>query len=319
MFDFRTTRLGRLINQNMFLIAIAIGAIIIIIVGIQFLDEQAKKSREEEVVNTTVIATDSSSETIISGGKVSEKENTNNKIVIDSFMEYCNSGEIEKAYELISDDCKEELYPTIEQFKKLYWGHIFTTSKSHSMQSWISDYDTFTYKVKILEDMLATGKYDKSAIIEDYYTIIPTENGDKININSYIKKEEINKTVEENGNKYTIVNKQVYMDYEVYTIEVQNNSQETIVLDSKETLRNTYLIGENEVKYSSYIDEVLDEDLRINAGQTKKIEIKFNKMYNPSIKIKQVVFTDIIENYEEYLNSSDKNKYEGRKTIIVSI
>lgn len=319
MFDFRTTRLGRLINQNMFLIAIAIGAIIMIIVGIQFLDEQAKKSREEEVVNTTVIATDSSSETIISGGKVSEKENANNKIVIDSFMEYCNSGEIEKAYDLISDDCKEELYPTIEQFKNLYFNHVFKTSKTHSMQSWISDYDIFTYKIKILEDMLSTGKYNNSAIIEDYYTIIPTENGDKISINSYIKKEEINKTVEENGNKYTILSKQVYMDYEVYTIEVQNNSQKTLVLDSKETLNNTYLKGENEVKYSSYIDEVLNEDLRINAGQTKQIEMKFNKIYNPSIAIKEVVFADVIEDYETYLNSSNKGKYEGRKTIIVSI
>lgn len=319
MFDFRTTKIGRFINQNMIGIGVAIVTFIMIIVVLQLLNEQAKNDRESVNIIATNIIKDTTSETIISGGDVSEEKNTENKDIIDSFIEYCNAQKIEEAYNLISQDCREELYLTIEDFTKLYWSPIFKTSKSYSMQSWISYNNQYTYKVRLLEDMLATGKYNNSSVIEDYFTIVDENGVQKISINGYIGKEEINISKEENLNKFTIISKQVYMDYEVYTIEVQNNSNNAILLDTKETFRNTYLLGENETEYSSYIDEVLEEDLIIKVGETKTIDIKFNKMYNPSIKIQSIVFSDIIQDYDSYSVLENKEQYTQRLKLQIEI
>jgi len=309
MFDFRTTRVGRFINQNMIGILVAVFSFITVIVVFQILNEGAKEEKRK-VTNTATIIQDPSSETVISGVDVSEEKNKENKTVIDSFIEYCNQQKIEEAYNLISADCKKELYPTMERFKELYWEHVFQTSKSYSMQSWISTSNKYTYKVKLLEDMLATGKYDNSKVTEDYFTIVNEADGYKVSINSYVGKEEINKSKNENGIELNVVSKQVYMDYEIYTIQLTNNSDKTILLDSQESFRNAYVLGENNTQYSSYIDEVLKQDLIVDSNETKKIEIKFNKMYNPSISITSIVFSDIIQDYDLY--NSNKNEYNGR-------
>lgn len=318
MFSFKTSKIGRLINQNIIKIIVGVIVVILVIVVIQLLNENAKNDRKK-VANTTNVIVDSSSDTIVSGGDVKEETNVKNKSIMESFIEYCNAQKIEEAYNLLSQACKETLYPTIEDFKNMYYLNVFTSGKSYDVQSWINDTDKYTYKVRLVEDMLATGKYDNSKVIEDYFTIVNEGTEEKLSINSYVCKEEINVSKEVNNNKITIVQKQVYMDYEIYTIEVENNSNYDVLLDSKETFKNTYLLGENGVKYSSYIDEVITEDLIIKAGEKKTIEIKFNKMYNPSIRIESIVFADIIQDYEIYTVLNDKNEYDGRLKLNIEI
>ena len=45
--------------------------------------------------------------------------------IIIKFIDYCNSGEINSAYELLSDDCKQILFPSIESFLNNYYNRIF--------------------------------------------------------------------------------------------------------------------------------------------------------------------------------------------------
>ena len=100
------------------------------------------------------------------------------------------------------------------------------------------------------------------------------------------------------------------MDYEIYKFKVDNNSKNTIMLDSKESVQSTYLENENETRYSSYIDEMIAEELQVRANDTKEISIKFNKVYNPNNVITKLVLSDIVENYEEYVNRRNFNKMQ---------
>ena len=317
MFNFRTTRLGRFINQNLIAIGLAILGFIVIIIVLQILNEGAKENKV--IAEVTNKVTDTTAQTVVSGSNVSEEKSKANQTAIDTFIQYCNTGKIEEAYNLISQDCKNELYPTIEYFRELYWSPVFKTSKSYSIQSWITESGKYTYKVKLLEDMLATGKYDNTKIMEDYFTIINSDDGDKISVNSFVEKKLINKSNEVNGKIVTIVSKQVYMDYEVYTIKVENNSNKTILLDSQESFNYAYLVGQNEVEYDSYMDEVFFEDLKVEPGQTKNVNIKFNKMYNPSTKIKAIVFSDIISDYDTYISLSNKEEYLQREKVQIDL
>lgn len=317
MFNFKTSKIGRFINQNMLVVGITILAIAFVILVVQILNQGAKEDKRIAETNNSV--EDPTSETIISGSNVPEEKNDENKNIIYSFIEYCNDQKIEEAYSLISTECKDELYPTVEDFQKLYSAKVFPVRRSYNIQSWISNYDKYTYKVNLLNDILAAGQYDKSEIIDDYYTIISEKGTNKLNINSYIGKKDINISKQENDVNIEVVKKQTYMDYEQYTIKVENKSNYDIMLDSKESMNKVYLLDENNVEYSAYMDEKLEEELFVPKNESKTIDVKFSKIYNPDLKIEYIVFSDIIQDYEIYTILKDKTKYGGRLKVQIDI
>lgn len=237
-------------------------------------------------------------QTIIYGEDVEKEEYESNENIISQFIDYCNKGEIKKAYSLISEDSKNMYYSTLKEFKTLYYQPVFEVKRLYEMQSWISSGDKNTYKVKLFVDSFDLGIYEETTYIEEYYTIIKENNQEKLSINNYIENVEINKFQKKENIKITILSKDVFMDYETYDIKVENNTPNKIFLDSKETTSATYLKDNNGTTYSSYIHEVLLDDLTVNGNQTKRVKIKFNKMYNPNLTISDIYFTNIIEEYE---------------------
>jgi len=243
--------------------------------------------------------------TIIYGENIKEEEYISDEEIIDKFIQYCNKGKTKEAYELISEDCKEVYYSSEKEFKELYLEHIFYNQRIYELQSWISNKDNNTYKIKLMNDLFDRGEYNNSSFIEDYYTVITKDNERKISINKFIEKEEINKSKEDDGINIKVTEKEVYMEYEIYTIEVSNDSENDIYLDTKETTSATYLLDTNNVRYSSYIHELVENDLLIKSKQNKKINIKFNKMYNPDVEIASMEFNDISEE-NQTMNTSIK-------------
>jgi hypothetical protein len=187
-----------------------------------------------------------------------------------------------------------------------------------SIQNWL-DY-TNTYKVKILDDMISTGKISSSEdTIEDYYTIIQQNKEYKLNINAYIGKANINNVGQTNGITITVLTKNVYKEYEEYNIKIENTTSQTISLDSQENGDSMYLLGANEAKYKAYSYELDQTNLCIQPNETKTITIRFNKIYSNTVNIEQLVFSDIILNYEEYSQSEDKTQYVNRANVSIDI
>ena len=106
--------------------------------------------------------------------------------VLNDFVAYCNEANIEEAYKLISDECKDEIYSNIEIFRNSYYNVIFQGNKKNvSIDNWIGN----TYKVSYNEDFLSTGKYSEENTIQDYITIVKDANEEyKLNINKYISR-----------------------------------------------------------------------------------------------------------------------------------
>lgn len=90
------------------------------------------------------------------------------------------------------------------------------------------------------------------------------------------------------------------MDYEIYTIEVTNNTDNTILLDTKTKQKSAYITSTSGTTYSAFMYELEDVYLTVASNVTKTISIKFNKIYSPNIKIEEMTFTDIVPNLEEY-------------------
>lgn len=210
---------------------------------------------------------------------------------IKTFIEYCNNRQVEEAYDMLSEDTKYNLYKSKTEFVKNYYITFFKTKKIYNMQAWITSGGYYTYKVEFEEDLLSTGGADSNKI-EEYYTVVKENEKYKININRYIGNIEINKITEKNNVKITVLSKNIYLDNIEYKIKVENLSNNTIVLDTKNTKRTTALMDSNNFAYPAYMYKLLENDLTVYSGETKEINIQFNQQYNAKYYNTKIVFNN---------------------------
>ncbi len=117
-------RIIRYFNQNRKKVYISLIIIVFLFGLLQLLNVMAKNKKEEEKdtsgINEIMQNNKSivSNKSAVSGTSISEKKLKKDTDVIDNFFKYCNEGNIENAYNLLTDECKEEMYPTIDEFKK---------------------------------------------------------------------------------------------------------------------------------------------------------------------------------------------------------
>ena len=158
-------KLIRFFNQNKNQI-IKIGVFIIFLfIILQLLNKLAQIKNKESIENLTVSNTSSttqsdnkgliSNKSAVNGGEVSKENLKNATDTIYEFVDYCNKQEIEKAYNLITEECKKQMYPTLDSFKNAYYGDVFNgKQRTCTIENWVND----IYKVRMGEDILATGK-----------------------------------------------------------------------------------------------------------------------------------------------------------------
>ena len=294
-------------NKNRHAIWITIVVIILIFGVIKTLNNSLKNSTKDRSSSTNISTTTYSNKnySIISGTDVPKEVASESTEIIDNFIKSCNEKEISSAYNLLSTDCKETLYPTEEEFKNNYVEKIFTTYRLCDKRAWINTDNSYTYSIKITEDLLSTGGNKDDMSIQDYYTIVKENDEYKLNINNYIGKEEVNKTKKQNGVEIYIAERKNYIDYEIYILKIKNNTQNDILLDSKKNTRTVYLTDIKNQNYVAFLNELSIDDLTIKSGMTQTVSIKFNKAYNPQKVVKSINFTNIVLNYQEYLNNEN--------------
>lgn len=325
----KNSNLRRELFSNRYLILAIMAAIIFLFLLINTLNNMTKKNEDNLITPEQSIVSNNTSKqeiytpekTTISGSNVKPQKQEDNKIIIQNFINYCNQKQIEQAYNLLTNECKEEVFfSNIGNFSNNYVNKIFNSKKTYSMQSWINRDTYTTYKVKIVDDMISSGKItSKENEIEDYYTIV-NENGEyKLNINNYIAKKELNKEKEFQQIKINVISKDTYKDYESYDVKIENLSQNTILLDSQESTDSMYITASNDSKYKAYSYEIDKSRLIIEHGRSRTITIKFNKRYSNEAITRNIVFSDIIKNYDEYKNIQNKKEYKNRWTISIDV
>lgn len=290
---------------------------ILILVGIALISSTNKKSNKSEENNEVTIY--KPGKTIISGNDVDKETYEKQENLVKTFVEYCNKQQIQEAYDLLTNECKEKMFTTIEAFKNNYYDVIFNQNRECNLQSWITDGNYNTYKVTFIEDIMATGNYKDVEKFEDYITVV-TKNGEqKINVNSYIKTEEINKNTKIEELDINVKSVDIYMNSEKYYLEVNNYSSNTIMLDSLKNFTNIKLLGTDDVEYKIDKLNLSLVDLTIlKNSQNKKVELEFIKQYGGSqIKGKEIKFKKAIFNRDEYLKDIDN--YDKYKEVSIKL
>jgi len=287
-------------NQHRKKIWITVGIIAAFIIIIQLLNfftakinnniEEVNTITENDVISEIKNETNvdiESAQSVVSGETISTEKLKSATEVIGEFMDYCNQGNTEAAYGLLTDDCKEQMYNSLDAFNQAYYQDVFGgEQKIYSVENWVGD----IYRVRISENMLATGKSNNGYSKQDYIT----GEGYKLNINSYIGHEEINKTTEDNNIVVEVISKNTYMDREEYTIRVTNNNDTAITLDAKSNTESLYLENDKEGRYPAYTHELTDQMLNIDSGSTRELTIKFYCRYTSTANITDMVFSNLI-------------------------
>lgn len=86
--------------------------------------------------------------------------------LIESFIKFCKNKNIEEAYSLISENCKNDIYPTINDFKERYYNNRFN-KKVMIQVAYKKKESIFT--ATIYPDILETGKYvDNESIVDNF-------------------------------------------------------------------------------------------------------------------------------------------------------
>lgn len=255
-------------------------------------DDRIKVSNEQTKVNNVPSnSTATSGNSGVTGGKVSSDNIKNTQEVLDKFFKFCNNRDLNNAYAMLTDKCKELVYPNVDLFKSNYYDNIFGGQvKMYSFENWSGN----IYKVTIEDDILSTGKISsESDKKNDYVTIVD----DKLNISTYIESKDINKQTNSNDISILVKSKNVYMDYEEYQVFVKNNTANTILLGDVANSKSIVLQDSNKVKYGVYNTELVQRVLQVDAGMTTELNLKFFSSYVTDKEINSLIFENVNMNY----------------------
>ena len=242
-------------------------------------------------------------ESVLFGEDTTSNTNTYNDIITE-FLDYCVQLDIDNAYNMLSDECKSQLYSSKDLFKVQYLEKNFNNKKIYNFQNWRGS----TYEVNILDNILSTGGIGEN--IRDYYTVV-RENGEpKLNINGFIGTRTYDSAEENEYVNIELEKASQYMEYAVYQVKIKNKTDKNILIDSQTENGSIYAINENETNFVSFLDEFSESDLMIEPYGEKEINIKFNISYSRTINIKSIVFSDIILDVDKYKSEDEKIKTE---------
>lgn len=319
----KLNKIIRYYNQNRNIIWIGIIFIIFVIVIIQLLNsfyssEEKSTDSTQEIIAEEKKNIEEKNESMVQGAIGSYEKKEEYTKLIEEFLEYCCNGQPENAYKLLSNDCKEKLYPTEKSFETEYYGQKFKQSKTYDFQLWSAVDKTYIYLVKLYDNMLSTGIVSDSKYIQDYYSVIQDNNVYKLSINGYIKNinyQQEDKNAGDDGNidegfgndgiKIVAQKKECYMDYEIYNILVINKTNQDILLDSLKNSKNIAVVDENGSEFNAMTIELNEEDLIVPQQSSKFLDIKFARSYVSNLETKAIKFKKIIKNYEEYKQNID--------------
>lgn len=302
-------KLFRLYNQNRKTVWITILVLIFAIVIIRTLNRIYKENNEQnnvivENVDKNEVSYENQSKSLISGGTVSETHQGEFGTLLDNFLTYCKNHEPEKAYGLLSQDCKNILYPNETIFEEQYYKGKFTGEKKYSFQSWTSK-ETNIYLVKIFNNMLASGRGSSENYIQDYINVVKENDTYKLNVNGFVGKARRKAETSKNGLTIKVNYSEIYMDYEIVNSTVKNDTENTVLLDSRKSTTTTYLLDNNDNMFEAMLYENSEDDLTIKSGEEKEIKIKFSNPYREKMNAKKYVFSDIYMNADSTIYGSN--------------
>ncbi len=212
---------------------------------------------------------------------------------INEFIKNCNEKKYDDAYEMLSKECRDNVFEDIDTFKE-YVDSVFDEKKIYNIQDFSNDSENgiYIYTVTILEDIMVTGLTNETGLetYEETFVFKNEDNDLKLSIRGFIDNKKVDKMYEDNYIKIKV--ESVKIDYETmtYTINVRNKTDGVVVLDDQSGTKEISLNvdGEARKRYGMYLEPIV-----VNKGETKTFELTFMRFYDEKFEVKSLGFNDI--------------------------
>ena len=249
--------------------------------------------------------------------KVPEKYKEPISNLIYNYVEYCNNKDYENAYNLLSEKFKEKYSMNIEDFKE-YVDNIFATKKIYNIQNFSNIDNTYIYRVRLLEDILASGTTDDYKYSEEKY-VVKEENGIlKISLDGYCGEKEMDIDVEDDYMQIKILKKDMRYDTSSYTIQIKNKTRNYIVLADSTTNNEIGLKLPNEVRYAKFME---NSNFAILPNSTETVVITFEEYFDDYQEPTNLMLNSIriLPEYTGWEENAEKENENAIKLYSLSI
>ncbi len=228
---------------------------------------------------------------IMDNSEVPKKDQEPIEKLIDEYISYGNNKEYEKAYNMLNDECKKELYPTIEDFKK-YIDKVFDSKKTYTIQNYSNVDNTYIYEVNIFEDILATGLTGKEDLVlySEKFVITKQNNNLSLSIRNFVGNTENHQIYEDDFIKVEITDVVQSYENQKYKVKLTNRTENTIVLADKTEKYEIMLELDNE---NRSIQNLKDRGIYLNPYESKEVELEFVKFFDESETAHSIIFNAV--------------------------
>ena len=262
--------------------------IIVAWVGIIILNKYLGSIKSPEIPKTTY----SPHTAVMDDSVVPTKLQTPIEQLIEKYVDFCNKKDYENAYNLLTDECKANVFSNnIENFK-VYIDSVFDTKKIYNIQSFSNKDGTYIYTVTFLNDIMASGLTNE--VLETYEeTMVITDDGTdnlKLSIKAYIKNENIDKMYEDEYIKINVTDLKVEYEYLTYTLTIRNKTENIIVLEDYSTNNEIYLDTDYGKRKRT---DFLLEPIVIYPNDTINYKFTFTKFFDEKAVINGLVFSNV--------------------------
>lgn len=225
--------------------------------------------------------------------------------IIDEYVGYCNEGNYQKAFNMLSEDCRKYSFDnSVEKFMD----HVLVkmpTPKKYSIQDYSNvNYNgrkMYIYEIKYIDDYLATGITNSTySFTSENLTFYKDDEGElQMNSGNYIYHADIKSISENEYFKIDVIDKVVNYSIETYKVKLTNRSNYTVVVSDGEESDEVVLVLPNETRKRSDVSDIV-----LEPQESITLDFTFPKFIDDGDESNSILFSSI-RVMEKYSGTED--------------
>ena len=264
-------RFGRFMKNNRKILLI----VILIWVVLVMLNNLVKNRPTSTVPETSY---DAHTSIMSSSSVVPTTLQRNYEELIDQYVNYCNNGEFNLAFNMLSEDCRKYAFNNDVREFMVYLVDVMPTEKEYSIQNYsnttLNGKKAYIYQIKYFDDFLATGLTDQDYTYTEEKIVFTLGSKDSIDmsVGNFMYHEDIKRITENEYLKVDVNNRNVYYSIEEYNVTLTNRSEYTIVISDDTEENEIELILNQESRGCIETPNVV-----LAPGEVIQLNVSFNK------------------------------------------
>ena len=247
---------------------------------------------------------------IMTDNTVPKSQEKSIKATLQTYTDALIAGDYEKAYNVLTEECKSFNYDNkIANFKERT-SKIYTKEKVASFQAYSNYRKRYIYKVTVSDNIAKTGTSGNYKTYNELLTVSKVGNDYKIADYGYIDKEKVDFKNQDENIAVEIASKEVSYKTEQYNVKITNKTDKYIIIaDSTAGAEITLNVG-GEERHSINTDS---QGIVLYPGETTTRPLIFYKYFDKTINASKMSFNvvRIVNNY----NGSERNSSQKASKV----